>query len=68
MTVRCRHEMPFGARLENDGVTFRLWAPAARMAEVALHRGSAPPEFHPAEADAAGWWECHVPRATAGTL
>jgi 1,4-alpha-glucan branching enzyme/maltooligosyltrehalose trehalohydrolase len=60
--------MPFGTRIENRGVTFRLWAPAAQLAEVALHRGSAPPEIHPAEADAEGWWECHVPGASAGTL
>jgi maltooligosyltrehalose trehalohydrolase len=66
--VRCRHDMPFGTRIENGGVTFRLWAPAARSAEIALDRGSAPPELHPAEADAEGWWECHVPQATAGTL
>ena len=68
MNLRCQHEMPFGARLEQRGVTFRLWAPAARLAEVALHRGSAPPEIHPAEADAEGWWECHVAHATAGTM
>ncbi|HET8744948.1 MAG TPA: malto-oligosyltrehalose trehalohydrolase [Ramlibacter sp.] len=66
--MRCRHEMPFGARLDARGVTFRLWAPAATRADVALARGSAPPEIHPAEADADGWWECHVPHATAGTL
>lgn len=60
--------MPFGARMDQGGVTFRLWAPAARLAEVALDRGSAAPELHPAEADAEGWWECHVPHATAGTL
>jgi maltooligosyltrehalose trehalohydrolase len=66
--VHCHHEMPFGARLDQGGVTFRLWAPAARMAEVAIERGSPPPELHPAEADAEGWWECHVPHASAGTL
>ena len=66
--MRCRHEMPFGARLDARGVTFRLWAPAAKLAEVALDRGSASPEIHPAEADAEGWWECQVPHATAGTL
>jgi maltooligosyltrehalose trehalohydrolase len=66
--VRCQHKMPFGVRIENGGATFRLWGPAARMAEVALSRGSAPPEIHPAEADAEGWWECHVPHATAGTM
>jgi 1,4-alpha-glucan branching enzyme/maltooligosyltrehalose trehalohydrolase len=68
MTVHWRHDMPFGTRMENGGVRFRLWAPAAQRAEVALDRGSAAPEIHAAEADAAGWWECHVPAAGAGTL
>jgi 1,4-alpha-glucan branching enzyme/maltooligosyltrehalose trehalohydrolase len=60
--------MPFGARLdEGSGVTFRLWAPGANSAELAIE-GAAKPELHPAEADAEGWWECTVPHATAGTL
>jgi maltooligosyltrehalose trehalohydrolase len=66
--VRCQHDMPFGARpLPGGGATFRLWAPAAQRAELALE-GAATPELHPAEADAAGWWECHVPHAGAGSL
>lgn len=67
--MRCQHEMPFGARLDDGGgVTFRLWAPAARQAQLAIEMGSRAPELHPAEADAQGWWECSVARATAGTL
>lgn len=67
--MRCLHDMPFGARpLAGGGVTFRLWAPAARLAEVALETGGPSLELHPAEADAEGWWECSVPHATAGTL
>src|SRR5205823_5944587 len=49
------------------GVTFRLWAPGANSAELAIE-GAARPELHPAEADAEGWWECTVAHATAGTL
>jgi maltooligosyltrehalose trehalohydrolase len=49
-------------------VVFRLWAPAARQAEVAIGTGGPAPELHPARADAQGWWECVVPHAAAGTL
>nr|WP_207189988.1 malto-oligosyltrehalose trehalohydrolase [Ramlibacter ginsenosidimutans] len=61
--------MPFGARLdEGGGATFRLWAPAAQRAEVAIETGGPSPELHPAEAGENGWWECTVAHATAGTL
>ncbi|HSV79108.1 MAG TPA: malto-oligosyltrehalose trehalohydrolase [Ramlibacter sp.] len=61
--------MPFGARLRDDGVSFRLWAPAAQRAELGIYAGPASqPVFHPAEADAEGWWECSVPGSVAGTL
>lgn len=68
--MRCQHDMPFGARLLGNGagVVFRLWAPAAQQAELAIETGHDVPELHPAEADAQGWWECTVPHATAGTL
>jgi len=67
--VRCQHDMPFGARLgDGGGATFRLWAPAARQAEVAIETSGVAPELHPASADAEGWWECEVPLAAAGTL
>jgi maltooligosyltrehalose trehalohydrolase len=67
--VRCTHDMPFGARLHAGGATFRLWAPAARNAEVAFRPSAAgAPVFHPAEADADGWWECTVDEAVAGSL
>ena len=68
--MRCRHDMPFGASLRPDGgVNFRLWGPAATRAELALDAGvGARPRFLPAECDAQGWWECHVPEAAAGTL
>ena len=67
--MHCHHDMPFGARLREgaDGVVFRLWAPAARQAEVAIETGGRAPELHPARADAQGWWECVVPHAAEGT-
>ena len=67
--MRCQHDMPFGVRLDDGGgATFRLWAPAAQRAEIAIETGGPAPELHPAEADAQGWWECTVPHAAAGTL
>jgi 1,4-alpha-glucan branching enzyme/maltooligosyltrehalose trehalohydrolase len=68
--MKCRHDMPFGAALDaQGGVDFRLWGPAAQKAEVAIYTGlGAKPQFHPAECDAQGWWECHVDEAGAGTL
>lgn len=67
--MRCRHEMPFGARLHQAGVTFRLWAPSAGRAELAFYPGAGgAPQMRPAESDAQGWWECLVPEAAAGTL
>jgi maltooligosyltrehalose trehalohydrolase len=69
--MHCRHEMPFGASLERGrGATFRLWAPAAQQAEVAIFpsAGAGKPVLHAAECDAAGWWDCVVDDAVAGTL
>jgi maltooligosyltrehalose trehalohydrolase len=50
----------FGPSIENGGVTFRLWAPAARKVELVLDRTLA---MQPRE----GWYEAHVPGADAGT-
>ncbi len=68
--MRCSHEMPFGAFLNPEGgAGFRLWAPAARQAELAFYSApAAPPRLIAAECDAQGWWECHVPEAGAGSL
>jgi maltooligosyltrehalose trehalohydrolase len=69
MSVRHVHDMPFGARLcEGGGVRFRLWAPAARQAEIVLEQDDAAPAMHAAERDGDGWWECTVPLAAAGSL
>jgi 1,4-alpha-glucan branching enzyme/maltooligosyltrehalose trehalohydrolase len=61
--------MPFGARLHAGGVTFRLWAPAARSAELSFAPNAAGRAIlHPAEADAQGWWECTVAEAAPGSV
>lgn len=68
--MRCRHRMPFGAELrEGGGVDFRLWAPAAQLAELIFYP-SAGGRARPcaAEADREGWWTCYVPEAAAGSL
>jgi maltooligosyltrehalose trehalohydrolase len=52
----------FGAELDRTGVTFRLWAPAAKRVEVVLDRA------HPMQAQAQGWYQIRIPHARAGTL
>ena len=52
----------FGAELHRSGVTFRLWAPAAKRVEAVLDRS------YPMQARAEGWHELTVPAARAGTL
>jgi maltooligosyltrehalose trehalohydrolase len=54
--------MCFGAQLHQGGVTFRLWAPAARRVELVLD-GS-----HPMTAQTDGWREITIRGAKAGTL
>ena len=58
MTVGAR----FGAELQESGVTFRLWAPAAKRVEVMLDRA------YPMQAGPDGWYEVMIPQAGAGTL
>jgi 1,4-alpha-glucan branching enzyme/maltooligosyltrehalose trehalohydrolase len=61
--------MPFGAQLHAGGATFRLWAPAAKSAELSFApSASGRATLHPAEADAQGWWECEVAEAVAGSV
>jgi malto-oligosyltrehalose trehalohydrolase len=55
-------DMRFGAELRPDGVTFRLWAPAAKGVDVMLGRA------HPMQALASGWYEAMIPGLGAGTL
>jgi len=50
----------FGPLIETDGVTFRLWAPAARNVQIMLDR---PIPMQTRD----GWFEAHVPGAGPGT-
>jgi maltooligosyltrehalose trehalohydrolase len=50
----------FGPLLTRDGVTFRLWAPAAKSVRLLLDKP------HPME-ERDGWYTAHVPEAKAGT-
>jgi malto-oligosyltrehalose trehalohydrolase len=52
----------FGAELEGSGVTFCLWAPAAKRVEVMLDRA------YPMQARPEGWYEAMIPHAGAGAL
>src|SRR5690349_10145750 len=49
----------FGPSIENDGVAFRLWAPAARKVDLVFDQTVA---MQPRD----GWFEAHVPGAGAG--
>jgi maltooligosyltrehalose trehalohydrolase len=52
----------FGPHLHSDGVTFRLWAPAAKRVDLMLDRAN------PMQARGDGWYETTVAGAGAGTL
>src|SRR5215472_18127790 len=54
--------MRFGAELHRGGVTFRLWAPAAKRVDVMLDRP------YPMQAQAEGWYVLTLPGARDGTL
>jgi len=54
--------MSFGAELAPQGVTFRLWAPAARRVELMLDRA------HPMQAVPDGWYELSIAGLSAGAL
>lgn len=53
----------FGANLQADGVSFRLWAPDAKSVDLMLG-----PEPHAMPRDAHGWYETTIAGARAGTL
>lgn len=58
--------MPFGAQVLSDGgVRFRLWAPAARAASVAIE--GAVPRNTSMSALEDGWFELELPEAGPGT-
>ena len=52
---------PFGPQLSRNGVTFRLWAPAAKRVELMLDSA------HPMTALPGGWYEVKVSDAGVGT-
>jgi maltooligosyltrehalose trehalohydrolase len=51
----------FGPQLTSSGVTFRLWAPAAKRVDLILDRA------HPMQAGVDGWYEVTIAGARAGT-
>lgn len=62
----CYHQMPFGAALvAEQGVDFRLWAPAATNVAVELAEGDVSVAMQPGEE---GWYRCTTDRARAGSL
>ena len=56
------NERHFGARLNPEGTTFRLWAPAAQRVDLLLEQ-----QRHPLTSCKHGWFEANVPGAGAGT-
>jgi malto-oligosyltrehalose trehalohydrolase len=55
--MKCRHEKPFGARIEPNGLArFRLWAPDARRVDLVRSAGPDAGEA-PMAAAADGWFE-----------
>ena len=58
--------MPFGTRLDDQGVHFRLWAPRARRVDLCLeHAGTA--VLLPMHRADAGWYQCSTDEAAAGS-
>ena len=53
--------MRFGATLDDSGVTFRMWGPAAKRVDVMLDRA------HAMQPQPEGWFELMVPGVRAGT-
>ena len=47
--------MPFGANVVEDGVEFRVWAPASRTVDVVVY-GPEAEAVHPLAAEADGWF------------
>jgi maltooligosyltrehalose trehalohydrolase len=59
--------MPFGASVEEDGVAFSLWAPAARNVELRL-RARGDERGLPMTASEQGWFSVFSPAARPGDL
>jgi maltooligosyltrehalose trehalohydrolase len=56
------HDMPFGTKLSERGVTFRLWAPSARAVDVIVDSGIPQPMSFLGD----GWYEATVTDAHDG--
>jgi maltooligosyltrehalose trehalohydrolase len=56
------NERHFGAKLTSDGTTFRLWAPAAKRADLLVDQ-----QRHTLTSAKHGWFETHIAGAKAGT-
>jgi maltooligosyltrehalose trehalohydrolase len=54
-------EMHFGPLITPEGITFRLWAPAAKRVDLMLDRP------HPMQAQPDGWYEATITGARVGT-
>ncbi len=68
MSRQRRHSMPFGAEPTADGkVRFRLWAPAARQVELALHGESSERRFLTLRPQTDGWFEIVTAEARPGS-
>ncbi|WP_221930967.1 malto-oligosyltrehalose trehalohydrolase [Telmatospirillum sp. J64-1] len=63
--MKRRHHMPFGTRIEPDGVRFYLWAPDAREMELCLY-GPQGNRLRKMVKLADGFWECLAEEAHAG--
>jgi maltooligosyltrehalose trehalohydrolase len=57
--------LPFGANVVNDGVEFRVWAPASRSVDVVIY-GPDAERIHPLAAEADGYFAATVPGVGAG--
>jgi maltooligosyltrehalose trehalohydrolase len=66
MSLRSRHEMPFGAELVEGGVRFRLWAPGAKSVAVMLPERSRPHTLNMTR-QPGGWYELVTRDAHAGS-
>ncbi|MGA3087782.1 MAG: malto-oligosyltrehalose trehalohydrolase [Terriglobales bacterium] len=65
--MKRRHDMPFGAQcLDQGGVRFRLWAPAARQVELSLGNANRPKHMA-LSSGGDGWFELATDAAGPGT-
>jgi len=60
-----QHDMPFGARLDEEGARFRLWAPAADEVRLALESDGRE-TILAMQSRPGGWHECRTDRARPG--